>query len=156
MNKIIDLFSGCGGMSLGFQKAGFEIISAFDNWEPCVNVYRKNFDHPIYMEDIREESTQNKIMKSNPDIIIGGPPCQDFSSAGKRKERERADLTVVYSKIITKVSPSFFVMENVRRARKSNALNKARNILRDSGYNFCETVLDASKCGVPQKDIDIS
>ena len=83
--KCVDLFCGCGGMTLGFEMAGFEITSAFDNWEPALEVYRKNFSHPVFKQDLTDEKNSvKKIRHYNPDIIIGGPPCQDFSSAGKR------------------------------------------------------------------------
>ena len=64
--KAIDLFCGCGGMSLGFQNAGFEILAAYDNWDPAVEVYKKNFSHPIYQDDLSDENVQNTInsMKS--------------------------------------------------------------------------------------------
>lgn len=149
--KVVDLFSGCGGMSLGFQKAGFEVVAAYDFWEPCVRVYRDNFKHPIHFEDLREKEVQEKISVYNPDIIIGGPPCQDFSSAGKRKESHRADLTVVFAEIVTNYLPSYFIMENVQRITKSKALRDAKSIFKESGYNLFEKVIDASFCGVPQK-----
>lgn len=85
--KVVDLFCGCGGMSLGFQTAGFEIIAAFDNWAPAVSVYRTNFNHPIYEQSLDDNSVQLNIKEMQPDIIIGGPPCQDFSSAGHRNEK---------------------------------------------------------------------
>lgn len=50
MIKTVDLFSGCGGLSLGFERAGFQVIAAYDNWEPAVKVYRDNFSHPIYID----------------------------------------------------------------------------------------------------------
>ena len=64
--KAIDLFCGCGGMSLGFQNAGFEILAAYDNWDPAVEVYKKNFSHLIYKDDLSDENVQNTInsMKS--------------------------------------------------------------------------------------------
>jgi DNA (cytosine-5)-methyltransferase 1 len=77
-------FCGCGGMSLGFQNAKFDIIAAYDNWTPAVNVYHMNFDHPIYEQDLMDECVQTNIKEMKPDIIIGGPPYQDFSSAGHR------------------------------------------------------------------------
>ena len=60
MNKLntIDLFCGCGGMSLGFQNAGFNIIAAYDNWDPAVKVYKKNFTHPVYQEDLASSEVQ--------------------------------------------------------------------------------------------------
>lgn len=89
--KIIDLFAGCGGMSLGFQNAGFEIISAYDNWQPAIDIYSANFNHPIIKKDLSKEDITGEIINSNPDMIIGGPPCQDFSIAGSEifKEREQ-------------------------------------------------------------------
>lgn len=58
--KTIDSFSGCGGMSLGFQNAGFEILAAYDNWKPAVDVYELNFEHPIFSEDLADEKVQKK------------------------------------------------------------------------------------------------
>ena len=80
--KTIDLFCGCGGMSLGFKNAGYDILAAYDKWEPAAEVYKLNFDHPMYLEDLSDESVQKRISSLKPDVIIGGPPCQDFSSAG--------------------------------------------------------------------------
>ena len=84
MARLIDLFSGCGGLSLGFQQAGFEIVAAYDNWQPAIDIYRANFDHPIYKRDLAREDIVDELITLRPDIIIGGPPCQDFSIAGKR------------------------------------------------------------------------
>jgi DNA (cytosine-5)-methyltransferase 1 len=150
--RVIDLFSGCGGMSLGFQNAGYEICSAFDHWKPAVNVYRKNFDHPIIEADLGKfDGDVGAFTLHRPEMIIGGPPCQDFSSAGKRDESlGRADLTVVFARIVTAVAPRWFVMENVRRAVTSKAFTQARTILNDAGYKFTQRILDASLCGVPQ------
>ena len=88
--RTVDLFSGCGGMSLGFQNAGFEILAAFDNWEPAVSIYKRNFTHPIIKADLNDEDPILQIQEMQPDIIIGGPPCQDFSIAGYRNMGARA------------------------------------------------------------------
>jgi DNA (cytosine-5)-methyltransferase 1 len=150
--RVVDLFSGCGGLSLGFQNAGFDVVAAFDNWEPAVKVYQQNFLHPIQTIDLGSEEAIKIIAKLKPDIIVGGPPCQDFSHAGKRNEDlGRADLTISYATIIAKVKPKFFVMENVERTLKSKRYAGAREIFEKAGYHFIEKVLDASLCGVPQK-----
>lgn len=149
---IVDLFCGCGGMSLGFQEAGFNILAGFEHWNTAISCYKKNFSHPIEDVDLSDVNLSVKtIMKYNPEIIIGGPPCQDFSGAGNRVEGDRADLTVAYAKIIQKISPKYFVMENVERASSSEAYKKARAIFKEAGYGLTEKVLDASFCGVPQK-----
>lgn len=148
--RIIDLFAGMGGMSLGFQNAGFTIIAAYDNWKPAIDVYRANFPHPIYEIDLYDLDIQATAQLS-PDMIIGGPPCQDFSSAGKRDERGgRADLTLVFADIVTSIRPSWFVMENVDRIQKSNTLKHVKHIFRQNEYGLTEAILNASLCGVPQ------
>lgn len=149
--KTIDLFSGCGGMSLGFQNAGFEILAAYDNWKPAVEVYEKNFDHPIFSEDLSDENVQKEIKAYRPNVIIGGPPCQDFSSAGHRDVHlGRAELTYTYRDIVLRIIPKYFVMENVPEITKSAILAEVKQSFKDAGYGLTEKVLDASYCGVPQ------
>lgn len=149
--KLIDLFSGCGGMSLGFQNAGFEILAAYDNWWPAIDIYSKNFNHPIYARDLSDESVIEEIRKYHPDIIIGGPPCQDFSIAGNRNfEGNRANLTLSYGKIIDSIRPKWFVMENVYNIEKSPIFEKVINVFRNAGYGLTKRVWDASYMGVPQ------
>jgi len=149
--EVVDLFSGCGGLSFGFQNAGFEVVAAFDKWEPAVKVYRDNFDHPIYDTDLSSEEGLEFVKTIKPQMIIGGPPCQDFSSAGKRDESlGRADLTISYANIVASAQPEWFVMENVERIIKSNILKEALQIFKSAGYGISYQVLDASYCGVPQ------
>lgn len=149
--KTIDLFSGCGGMSLGFQEAGFDILAAFDKWDSAINVYRENFTHPIYNMDLSDKKSIEIIKEFNAEMIIGGPPCQDFSSAGKRDETlGRADLTISFANIIAEIKPKWFVMENVERITKSNIIKQALKIFKNAGYGLSHQVLDASYCGVPQ------
>lgn len=149
--KVIDLFSGCGGMSLGFQNAGFTVIAAYDNWLPAVETYKKNFKHPILQKDLADESVIEEIAKYNPDIIIGGPPCQDFSIAGARNYHgDRANLTLTYADIISKVKPKWFVMENVYSIEKTPVLEKALEIFKQAGYGITKGVFNASLMGAPQ------
>ncbi len=148
--RLIDLFCGCGGMSLGFQNAGFDVIAAYDKWEPAVNIYRANFSHPIFEYDLNNDEVIDQINSNHPDIIIGGPPCQDFSIAGLRNLGERANLTIRYAEIVTKVRPKWFVMENVYNIVKMPILPKAIDIFKKSGYGLTYRVFDASYYGVPQ------
>lgn len=151
--KVVDLFCGCGGLSLGFQKAGMEVVAAFDNWVDALAVYRKNFSHPAICADLKNvEKSVEAIRSFNPDMIIGGPPCQDFSSAGKRDENNgRGDLTVCYAQIISEVKPNWFVMENVERILKTQKLQEALRVFHKAGYGVTYTVLNAALCGVPQR-----
>ncbi|MBD2144423.1 DNA cytosine methyltransferase [Sphaerospermopsis sp. FACHB-1194] len=153
MLKVIDLFSGCGGLSLGFQNSGFEIVAAFDNWKPAINVYQQNFKHPIIDYDLSQvNNNYSPFKKFSPDIIMGGPPCQDFSSAGKRNEDlGRGDLSITFAEIVANVGSQWFVIENVDLFRKSKKYQEFRQILKSAGYGLTEKVLDASLCGVPQK-----
>ena len=100
--KCVDLFSGCGGLSLGFEKSGFDVVSAFENWDAAIEVYKENFSHPVFKQDLKnEDEAVEKIKQFAPDLIMGGPPCQDFSSAGKRDiQQGRADLTYNFANII--------------------------------------------------------
>lgn len=149
----VDLFCGCGGLSLGFQEAGFKIMSAFDNWDEAIEVYGRNFSHPIYKQDLADVRDSSEIISNlHPDMIIGGPPCQDFSSAGSRNEDNgRGILTVCYAQIVANVHPEWFVMENVEKIVGTNKLEQARKIYKKAGYGLTQVVLDASLCGVPQK-----
>lgn len=150
--RVVDLFAGCGGLSLGFQKAGYDIVAAFEWWDKAVDCYKENFCHPVIQLDLSDtENAICQIQKFFPEMIIGGPPCQDFSHAGKRIENDRAELTESYAKIISGIKPLCFVMENVDRARNSNAYKKAREIFKSAGYGLTEMILDASLCGTPQK-----
>jgi DNA (cytosine-5)-methyltransferase 1 len=149
--RVIDLFSGCGGMSLGFLNAGFDIAAAFDNWQAAIDVYTANFKHPVFNSDLNGLTDYSLIQQFEPEMIIGGPPCQDFSSAGKRNESlGRADLTYKFSQIVSAVSPSWFVMENVDRIIKSQVLKDAKGLLQKAGYGLTEIILNANFCGVPQ------
>lgn len=149
--RVIDLFAGCGSMSLGFQNVGFEIVAAFDNWKPAIDVYKRNFNHDVTNMDLLNVNDREIFKKYNPDMIIGGPPCQDFSSAGKRDEDlGRADLTTSFAEVIANVKPKWFVMENVARIKKSKTLLKSFKIFKDAGYGLTSKVLNASLCGVPQ------
>ena len=149
--RAVDIFCGCGGLSYGFAKQGFELVRAFDNWETALNIYNANFRHEAEKVDAYELTAQY-LAQFAPDMIIGGPPCQDYSSAGLQDEKKgRADLTLRYADIVCEVLPRFFVMENVDRIAKSETLPKAIKKYKDAGYGLSQVVLDASKCGAPQK-----
>lgn len=118
--KYLDLFSGCGGMSYGFSKRKFKCVGAVDFWNAAEAAYKKNFKkHEFRRLDLFEDSSVNEIIEwqkeQKPDLIIGGPPCQGFSTLGSRKEKDkRNNLIKVFLKIVKNVKPKYFVMENVK------------------------------------------
>ena len=151
--RVADLFAGGGGLSLGFTNAGFDIVCAVENWKPAIAVHEANFPgHPVLNLDLGDCVTAaERIQEFQPDILVGGPPCQDFSSAGKRDETlGRASLTVSYAHVVVACKPRYFLMENVARAANSQAFRDALNIFKSAGYGVTIKVLDAAYCGAPQ------
>ena len=148
---VVDLFCGCGGLSKGFELAGFDIVAAYDSWQSALTCYNANFDHNAQFLNLDNvDEAVATIMPHAPNIIIGGPPCQEFSNAGRRQEGPLADLTYKYAQIITAILPQYFVMENVPRAKQSQAYARARRLYKANNYGLTEVTLDASRCGVPQ------
>ena len=149
--QVADLFCGCGGLSSGFQAAGHEIIFAADTWSRARLAYDGNFDHASHRLDLSDViEAAHTVSQKAPEIIIGGPPCQDFSVAGLRTEAANADLTVAFAEIVRTCRPMWFVMENVPAAASSKAWAIARRRFSNTGYGLTELTLDASRYGVPQ------
>lgn len=161
MNKkrtFIDLFSGCGGLSLGFEMAGFTSLLAIDNWQDALNTYAYNRnDARILCGDLATLDPY-KIKKeysiSDIDVIIGGPPCQGFSIAGKRIiEDERNKLYKAFVGFVDCFRPHAFVMENVPNILSiGNCMVKA-SIIKEFerlGYKVGVQIMTASDYGVPQ------
>lgn len=137
--RVIDLFAGCGGMSLGFENAGFDIIAAFDNWDAAIKIYESNFSHPIYKKDLSKDDIIQQLSDMRPDVIMGGPPCQDYSIAGKRELGNRANLTIRFGEIVIAVKPMWVVFENVymKPLRAGHSTNDMlRNISNTSGLGY--------------------
>lgn len=156
VGEVIDLFSGCGGLSFGFQAGGFEVLRAFDSWKPAVETYNSNFAHRAEILDLEDvDSTVSRMseFKTGREFpgIIGGPPCQDFSMAGKRLEADNAGLTENFSMIVKTFKPRFFVMENVPNAQHFQTYKSAIADMVNAGYRVSTHILDASDFGAPQK-----
>lgn len=156
--RIIDLFSGCGGLSLGFRLAGYESVLAIDNWQDALDTYEHN--EPgcrVLCADISKldpSLVKEQYKLHDIDVIVGGPPCQGFSIAGKRiLEDARNELYKAFVGFVKGISPKAFVMENV-----PNILSIGGGIVRDSivndfrnlGYSTTYQVINASDFGVPQ------
>lgn len=121
--KVISLFSGAGGLDIGFKSAGFEIVLAIEADPSCCNTLRKNNPFLTVIEGKVEDTTSSLISKITnlkplePALIIGGPPCQPFSLAGDRKglhDPRGEKLLMAYIRIVRELLPTAFVMENVK------------------------------------------
>lgn len=159
----IDLFSGCGGLTLGFKMAGVRSILATDIDEVAGKTFKRNFPgvpfETIDICEIKKEDVDKIIGDTIPDIIIGGPPCQGFSLANKRrntiKEDPRNKLFYQFVKFIDWYSPKAFVMENVKGLLSMHGGEVIRTIIEEfqnagAGYKVNCKVLRASDFGVPQ------
>lgn len=160
----VDLFSGCGGMTKGFELAGIKSILASDIDENCEKTFVRNFPQtPFICKDITEiskEEVDDILNGKIPDIIIGGPPCQGFSLANKRRNKVADDprnrLFYGFVKFINWYSPKAFVMENVKGLLSMQNGQVIRTIVEEFanagefGYNVSYKVLKASDYGTPQ------
>jgi DNA (cytosine-5)-methyltransferase 1 len=155
MNKptVISLFAGAGGMDLGFQKAGFKIIWANDFDKDSVDTYKKNFGNHIVLGDIKD--IPSSVIPNNPDVVIGGFPCQGFSINNKKRsmDDERNHLYKEMLRIIKDKKPKYFVAENVKgilSLEKGGVIKLIVNDFKKIGYDVDYKLLTASDYGVPQ------
>lgn len=160
--KYIDLFSGAGGMSLGFDKANFENVLAVEYDSCYADTYKYNFpDHNVRVGDIKEISNDEirKLVKNRKiDVIIGGPPCQGFSLAGNIGRNfiddERNHLFKEFVRFVDVIRPKVFVMENVAALKTHNNGKTIKEIVAEFeklGYSVKYQVLNAAEYGVPQQ-----
>lgn len=157
--SVIDLFCGCGGLSKGFEKAGYKIILGVDNNEPALKTFLKNHNNSkAYDGDLFEDSCLEEISKlvegQSVDLIIGGPPCQGFSLTGRRQfDDKRNTLYLRMFELVKQFKPKAFLIENVPgMATLYNGEVKSEIIKRftDMGYNVNSQIVCAADYGVPQ------
>jgi len=161
--KALDLFAGCGGLSVGFIQAGFDIVVASDVWKPTQDTYCRN--HPktkFVLGDITEKVVKADIVsifkkdRVPCDVIIGGPPCQAYSMAGFRDPKDpRGKLFNDYVDIVEVLSPHIFVMENVKgilsmKHGNEKVIDKIVRRFKEIKYKLEFRVLDSADYGVPQ------
>ncbi len=171
--KVLSLFSGCGGLDLGFRGSftfqekkysenNFEVVWANDVDKNACLTYQKYFDHSIICGDIREILQNNNVrlfdtpIPQAVDIVLGGFPCQDFSHAGKRKgfDGKRGTLYQAMSAVIKKTNPILFLAENVKgllTMNKGGAIQQIITDFEDLGYHVSYKLLLTADYGVPQK-----
>lgn len=162
MPNVIDLFCGCGGLSEGFRLAGYNIIGGIDFNAPAIKTYNKNFPEAKGLcRDLMEMDVSQIVEEfgdlSNVDVIIGGPPCQGFSSANRYKiegEDPRNKLFFEFVKFVDLAKPKVVVIENVRGIITSNngyAKDRIYEIFESRGYTVNHRILSASDYGIPQR-----
>jgi DNA (cytosine-5)-methyltransferase 1 len=163
--KIIDLFAGVGGLSLGFEMEGFESVVAIDFWDDAIKTYNHNRKDKVGISmdvtQFNDELLPNVLKEHKIDGIIGGPPCQGFSTArlsnstekiGKINE-SRNRLYLEFFRTVEIVRPKFFLIENVRglvSANKGAFVKDIKERFGGIGYNVSHKILNASDFGVPQ------
>jgi DNA (cytosine-5)-methyltransferase 1 len=146
---VVDLFCGAGGLSAGFQAAGFKSVLAIDSWAPAVVTYRQNLG-----EHVLEQCVTSGIELPRCDVLAGGPPCQGFSSAGLRKsDDERNSLVSVFATLIAEHRPKAFVFENVEGFLTGSNGKFVLEFLEpviEAGYRVHLRKVNAANYGVPQ------
>lgn len=157
--KVISLFSGCGGLDLGFKREGFRIVWANDKIEDVCETYTKNINERIVCAELNDIEI-DEIPSG--DVLIGGPPCQSFSLLGKRNPQDkRGNLAWKYFEILKERTPRFFLFENVIGIKSAvipngkKVLDELKNEIRRVGYNLYIYTLNAADYGVPQRRIRV-
>jgi len=160
--NVLDLFCGCGGLSYGFEMSGYNVVLGIDNWSDCLETFEHNHKNSKVLcadiSKIEKKDIIEKIGDTEIDIIVGGPPCQGFSLAGKRDISDtRNKLVLDYVKIIDSIKPKFFVMENVlgllsMKDEEGNlVIENLKKEFEKIGYKISYKPLFAHHYGVPQK-----
>lgn len=158
--KIIDLFCGIGGLSLGFEQAGFEVITAIDMWKDAVVTYNHNRKDKVAkvetVEDFNEKELPEILKSTHVTGIIGGPPCQGFSTVGRREvDDPRNKMYLEFYKAVKLASPDFFVIENVKGMLTLNKGTFVKDLIerfgeKGLGYTITYQLVNAADYGIPQ------
>lgn len=156
INNFIDLFSGAGGLLRGFMDAGITPEFSVEMWEPAIKTHKRNYPNvPVWDRDIRT-ITNDEIQEyeGKVDLIVGGPPCQGFSTIGKRLVKDpRNELVFEFIRFVDVIKPKVFLMENVKGLLSAN-----NGLIKDAitaeyeaiGYKVIHRVVCAADYGVPQ------
>jgi len=160
--RAIDLFSGCGGLTLGLRQAGFTVLAGVDIEAAAVCVYKANFpDIPVWTQDIRTLGTSEMmdhlhLRVGDLDLLAGCPPCQGFSSVRTRNgsvsiNDPRNDLIAEFTRYVRELRPKAVMMENVPGLAEDDRFDQFHAELISLGYQCDYEVLDAADYGVPQR-----
>ena len=160
MKKVIDLFCGAGGLSAGLQNAGFTIKTGVDVDKQALHTYRTNFQRAVTLQKDIADVTGDELRKlahiaddDHEFLLVGCPPCQGFSSLGKRNpEDEKNQLVFQYVRLIFELQPNFILMENVPGMAKSIGKDIFSRVVArlEQKYHIDKAILNAADFGVPQ------
>lgn len=149
--RFIELFAGIGGLGLGLEQAGLQPLTGYEKWDKALDVWQFNNKSKAFQVDLGDVAAASlHIMGSSPRMIVGGPPCQDYSTAGKGVLGKNAAMTQAFAMTIVIVRPEWFIFENTQRAPLSLNYRQARAIWKRAGYGLTELMVMASHFGTPQ------
>ncbi|GAK85644.1 DNA-cytosine methyltransferase [Vibrio ponticus] len=151
--QVVSFFAGAGGLDLGFEQAGFNVVWANEYDKDIWATYKKN--HPHTVLDQRSITNIDASEVPECDGIIGGPPCQSWSEAGAQRgiEDKRGQLFFDFIRILEAKKPKFFLAENVsgmQHTRHANALNNIKQMFKDAGYDLYYQMMNAVDYGAAQ------
>lgn len=150
----VDVFCGAGGLSLGFENAGWKVVGAIDHWPDAIKTHSANLpSHTAHCADVTSLTAARlaRLLPSKPDWVIGGPPCQGFSTVGKRNRSDpRNALVREFARFVKILRPEGFLIENVLGLRDMDFVRSIESHFRGLGYAVSHFVLSAADFGVPQ------
>jgi len=150
----LDLFAGAGGLSLGLADAGWEAVAALDYWRDAIDTYNENTTgHRAHCVDLREVRARDihRICPDRPDWVVGGPPCQGYSTVGRRDPSDlRNQLFREFHRVVRTLKPEGFLIENVLGLKDMSFEGEVKREFETLGYSVEFMVLTAAEYGVPQ------
>lgn len=160
--KAIDLFSGCGGLTLGLKKAGFNVVAAVEVEKRSAQTYTKNHPEVTLFNQSILTITGSDILefvgvpRGKIDLLAGCPPCQGFSRIRRKNKKQssrdhRNDLVLTFARLVREISPKAVMLENVPGLERDRRFSRLLGTLRRNGYKYSWKILDASNFGVPQR-----
>jgi len=157
MFKTLDLFSGCGGLTYGLEMTTqFKCVGAIDHWKPAADTFSHNHKTAALCSSVSEQSVDAILNKNGDiDVVVGGPPCQGFSTSGKRAlDDPRNGLVKSYFNAVAQIQPRAFLMENVvgfTSFQRGKLFSEVLEIAHALGYSTFAGIVLASLYGVPQR-----